>query len=125
MDDVIAVRVALENGEARYFVTYGRIQEAVDPEPVSAIVLNYAESCSLGGKPMSASVCTTLREAGESSSAPYFYECLIAIMTRLHKLGPGYDEWRATIAAEMGSSGGPHIAYCGNPLAARQAGGRE
>jgi hypothetical protein len=33
MDDVIAVKVELADGAARYFLAFGRIQDHVDPEP--------------------------------------------------------------------------------------------
>ena len=34
MDDVVAVELGLGDGEPRYFLTWGRIQNAVDPAPV-------------------------------------------------------------------------------------------
>lgn len=39
MDDVVAVEVTLADGGLRYFVTWGRIQQTVDPEPVCKLVL--------------------------------------------------------------------------------------
>jgi hypothetical protein len=42
MEDVVAVRVDLVTGESRYFMTWGRIQDVVDPEPLEALVMRHA-----------------------------------------------------------------------------------
>lgn len=39
MEDLIAVEVRLADGQSRYFLTWGRIQQAADPGPVAALVL--------------------------------------------------------------------------------------
>ncbi|MEV6931629.1 hypothetical protein AB0M46_45045 [Dactylosporangium sp. NPDC051485] len=115
MDDGIAVRVTLEDGAERYFLTWGRIQHAVDPEPVCALVLKWAGQFGLGGRPVSAQLCGTLREAADSGSAPYFFECLLELARRPAADDPGYPQWRASIAAEMEQ--GRAIYYCGRPVA--------
>jgi len=48
MDDGVAVEVNLVGGELRYFVTWGRIQDVVDPEPLAALVLEQARGFSMG-----------------------------------------------------------------------------
>jgi hypothetical protein len=78
MDDVVAVEVRLADGDLRYFLTWGRIQHAVDRQPLCDLVLQASRSFSLGGLPISARICTTLREATESANAPYFYECYLS-----------------------------------------------
>jgi hypothetical protein len=39
MDDIVAVEIRLATGENRYFLTWGRIQDAVEPKPLAELVL--------------------------------------------------------------------------------------
>ena len=91
MDDIVAVRVELDTGEHRYFITWGRLHDVVDPRPLAHVILANAHHFSLGGKPIQASVCDSLSEA---SGAPYFFEGLLAISRESIPFGPGYEEWR-------------------------------
>lgn len=113
MDDVVAVRVELGDGTARYFLTWGRIQDEVDPVPLENLVLQHAITFSLGGEPVTARVCRTLREAATSESAPYFYECFRAFLATPIPHGDSYAAWRAERADAM--SNGREISYCGDP----------
>jgi hypothetical protein len=108
VEDLIAVRVSLESGEDRYFVTWGRIQDAVDPDPVAQLVLEFSTSCSLGGRPVSAEVCQTLQEARD---APYFFEALFEFAQRPIPFGEHYDAWRSAKDALMRN--GKEIYYLG------------
>jgi len=72
---MVAVSVGLSDGGRRYFVTWGRIQDVVDPAPLEELVLRHSRAFSLGGEPVMARVCEALREAAMSDSAPYFFEC--------------------------------------------------
>lgn len=54
MEDVIAVEVRLADGARRFFVTWGRIQDPVDPDPVCAVVMRFARGCGLGGEAVTA-----------------------------------------------------------------------
>ncbi len=71
----MAVEVRLENQERRYFMTWGRIQHAVDPRPLAELILRHASMFGLGGQPTAAEVCPTLQAARD---APYFFEALIS-----------------------------------------------
>jgi hypothetical protein len=113
MDDVIAVAVHLADGGQRYFLTWGRIQDRADPGPVCELVLRFSRSCSLGGVPVSARLCTTLREAAASPDAPYFYECFLTFASRPVPSGQDYQAWMAGIAEKM--QAGQEICYCGRP----------
>ena len=113
MDDVVAVEVELAAGELRYFITWGRIQDEVDPEPLAALVLEHSGRFSLGSPAQSVRVCQSLREAAESRSAPYFYESLLVFVRQPIAFGPDYQKWRADRAAAMAM--GKEIAYCGEP----------
>jgi hypothetical protein len=112
MDDVVAVEVELDDGGKRYFLTWGRIQAAVD-SPVSALVLRHAQHFSLGGEVVRARLCLWLHEAAESDSAPYFYEAYLSFAQERTPLGGGYEDWRQERARAMES--GKEIYYCGNP----------
>ena len=113
MEDVVAVEVRLADGGRRYFVTWGRIQDAVDPEPLCEVVLSAARHVSLRGEPVSARVCETLREAAESAEAPYFWECFFGFCQKPIPFGEHYQEWRKETDEAMRR--GKQIAYCGAP----------
>jgi hypothetical protein len=113
VEDVIAVAVRLADGRQRYFLTWGRIQDRIDPGPVCDLVFRFSRSCSLGGAPVSARLCATLREAADSPDAPYFYESFLAFASRPVPSGEDYPAWRARIAERM--EAGQDISYCGRP----------
>jgi len=114
MEDVVAVAVELDNGGQRYFLTWGRIQDPVDPAPLEDLIMAQSRHFSLGGKPVSARVCYSLKEAAESASAPYFFECLLAMQVDLANRGDDYSVWRAERAKNMDK--GRDINYCGRPI---------
>ena len=113
MDDVIAIQVELANGTRRFFLTFGRIQDTVDPTAVCELVLAHAGQYTLGGEPVSATLCRTLREAATSEDAPYFYEGLLSLGRTAISFGDNYPTWRAQVAAEM--QAGKYLYYCGTP----------
>jgi hypothetical protein len=94
VDDVIAVEVQLAGGGRRFFVTWGRIQDPVNPDPVCATVLRFAHGCDLGDAPASARVCRSLREAADTADAPYFYECFMALCRQPIPSGGDFESWR-------------------------------
>jgi len=114
VDDVIAVEVELADGGRRFFVTWGRIQDAVDPNPVCEVVMRFAQG-PCGGQAVRAQVCSSLREAAESSDAPYFYEALLTFSGRRPPFDGEYESWRQERAAAMRA--GKEIFYCGAPEA--------
>ena len=67
MDDIVAVRVELDTGEHRYFITWGRLHDVVDPRPLAHVIL---------------------------ANAHHFFEGLLAISRESIPFGPGYEEWR-------------------------------
>lgn len=111
MEDVIAVEVRLHTGQRRYFLTWGRVQDAADPAGVEALVLEHAARLSLSGAAVGARVCPTLQAA---AGEPYFYECLFTMGQKRHPFGPGYDGWRRETAAAMRL--GREIYFLGAPV---------
>ncbi len=112
MDHVIAVAAELADGSCQYFVTWGRIQDVVGPEPVCKVLEPFARRC-VRGELVRLRVCETLREAAESSEAPYFFEALTRYSVTAIPFGDGYEEWRSKMAAEM--KAGREIYFCGLP----------
>lgn len=110
MDEVVAVEVTLASGVRHHFLTWGRIQDGVDPRPLAELVLAHANASVLAGTAISARVCRSLKEAAD---APYFFECLLGFSLSTIPFGAGYERWRTQIAREM--SEGRQIAYCGDP----------
>ena len=111
MDDIVAVEVQLADGRSRYFLTWGRIQHSVDPGAVCELVLAAAAGFVLGGEPVDARLCASLREAADSN-APYFYECFFKFAQEPIPFGEGYEAWRHAKADAMRA--GREIAYCGS-----------
>lgn len=103
----------MADGSARYFLTWGRIQDPVDSGPVCELVLQACGGFVLGGEPATARVCDTLREAAESRNAPCFYECFVKFAQEHIPLGAKHEAWRR-VKDELIRSG-REIAYCGSP----------
>jgi len=74
VEDVVAVEVRLKGGGKRYFMTWGRVQEAVDGSALESIVLDQCPTFDLGGVAVKARLCDTLQDA---SREPYFFEALV------------------------------------------------
>lgn len=108
MENIVAVAVALESGEERFFITWGRIQANVDEGELVALVLRHATTFSLGGVPKSARVCVSLQEA---SNEPYFYEALFDFGQQRIPSGRMYSRWSRRVAEEMEQ--GKHLWYLG------------
>ena len=98
VDDIVAVEVRLADGQRRYFLTWGRIQDPVDPRPLAAVVLRNSTAFALDGEPVSARVLRDLRAA---ASAPYFGESFFKMCQRPIPFGSGYEPWREQVAAEQ------------------------
>lgn len=108
VENIVAIAVALETGDERFFITWGRIQDTVDEGELLALVLRHSTTFSLGGVPTSARACVTLQEA---SNEPYFYEALFDFGQQRIPEGRRYNHWRRRIAAEMEQ--GKHLWYLG------------
>jgi hypothetical protein len=110
MDHLVAIAVELEGGATRFYMTWGRIQRAVDPEPLEQLVLRYCMRNDLGGNPLKARMCRTLQEA---SHAPYFYEALFSFSQTHIPFGERYQTWRSELNERM--QRGEELYYLGNP----------
>ena len=98
MEDIVAVEVTTDTGAVTYFLTWGRIQDRVNPAPLEALVLHVAGRFKMPGEAVSARVCSSLQEA---SGAPYFYECYFGFCQKPIPFGDGYTTWRDDIDQRM------------------------
>jgi hypothetical protein len=81
VDNIIAVRVTLDSGVNRYFLTWGRLGSN-DPWPgdIERAVLKASKSWAIRGIPAGAQVCDSLQEV---SGERYFYENLVAMQYQM------------------------------------------
>ncbi len=108
MEDIVAVAVELNTGAIRYFLTWGRIQDPVDPEPLEQLILAQSIHFSLGGHPVHARVCGSLQEA---AGEPAFYECFFSMCQVRIPFGPKYGQWKVKMNKRMGK--GKELWYLG------------
>ena len=121
MEDLVAVELTTTEGHTCYFITWGRIQSPVDPARLERVILKVAGHFAIGGKPASARLCGSLREARD---APYFYEAVFSFSQRPIPFGPGYEKWRKRMDRRMHKA---EEIYFAGPVAAgddsQEAGG--
>lgn len=98
VEDWVAVEVRSGSGVSGYFVTWGRIQHAVDPRPLEELMLRAAHRFATDVPPVSARVCATLQEA---STQPYFFEAILKFAQEPIPHGEGYGVWRRARANAM------------------------
>jgi len=111
LEDIVAVAIELKEGTRRFFLTWGRIQDSVDPEPLEQLVFAHCTSFGLDGTPVKARLCGTLQEA---RSGPYFYEHLFMIGQQKIPFGKKkYWKWRKKMNKKMQE--GKELYYLGNP----------
>ena len=108
VEDLVAVEVELDNGEKRYFVTWGRVQDEVDPSPLEALVIRFAARC-VQRPVVGARVCL-LREA---HAGPYLLEALFEFSRKRPPRKGKYERWRREMARRM--EAGNDIYFLGNP----------
>jgi hypothetical protein len=104
MEDVIAARVRMADGEEIWIMTWGRIQGAVAYEPTEAAIAEGMRVVT-GGEPADVA-CATLREARERA---YFFEALVSFGQQPIPFGPHYEAWRAEKDAAMRAGGELYI----------------
>ena len=98
VEDIVAVEVRLADGQRRYFLTWGRIQDPVDARPLAEVVLRNSTAFALDGDPVSARILKNLRPA---TAATHFWECFFHMCQHPIPFGAGYDRWRERVAAEQ------------------------
>jgi hypothetical protein len=89
MDDIVAVRATLVDGEKRYLLTWGRLFGAVETQQLIDAVMPHVVRM-VRGAVTSVEVCNSLQEA---SGEPYFFEGLFSFGQTAIPYGPNYDQW--------------------------------
>jgi hypothetical protein len=101
MENIVAVAIDLENGDVRYFLTWGRIQHPVDPHPLEQLMLEQSSHFAIGGKAVRARLCISLQEAAKEAG---FYECFFDMCQKKIPFGETtYSPWRSEIDRRMRS----------------------
>ena len=108
MDDIVALKVVLDEGPNQYFLTWGRLIDPVETKSLEELVGSHLAQFGLGGAAVSISVCDSLREA---SRARYFYECFFQMCQKSIPFGDGYKNWAAQILEQLKQ--GREIYYLG------------
>ena len=113
MDRVVAVRLSMDDGSSRYVITLGRIFDNAQPQRLLKAVAEHATIYDLQGTVADVHLCEMLREAADSSEAPYFYEAMLAISRIQIPFGKKYAKWQRRTRKAMRR--GDHMHYCGGP----------
>jgi hypothetical protein len=111
VEDLVAIRVTTDGGDIGYFVTWGRIQDAVDPAPLEKLILKVSERFGLPGVALSAQLCDSLQDA---RGAQYFYEAIFTFAQQPIPYGPKYEKWRKSKSKLMRK--GKDLYYAGLAL---------
>ena len=85
-------------------------RETVEPESLERLIFERCGRFDLGGTPVRAELCGTLREAVE---APYFYEYFFMMGQEKIPFGRRYKRWRREMNKKMLE--GKELYYLGNP----------
>ena len=112
MDAIIAVRVRLDSGADRYFLTWGDLgANRCWPGDVERAALRASVGFALGGAPVDARVCDTLQAA---SGERYFYEVLVAMQRKMPApAGKKFAAWAGKMTAAV--LRGEELHYLGAP----------
>jgi len=108
VEDLVAVELRTSEGASCYFITWGRIQDAVDPRPLEALIRSVASHFAIPGVPTEARLCNSLQEARD---APLFYEALFAFAQKPIPFGADHEKWRSQMDELMRS--GKEIYFAG------------
>jgi hypothetical protein len=112
MNNIIAIEIKLNTGAKRYFLTWGRIQDNIDPTKIEKTILRYSKNFDLGGRPTKAKLCPNLQKA---KNEPYFYECFFEMCQEIIPFGKNtYEQWRKEMNSKM--QVGKEIYYLGKNL---------
>jgi hypothetical protein len=107
MEELVAIKVVDAKRSAHFFITWGRVFDAVGPEPLVSAVRRQLRQFGIHAV-RSIRICDTLQEAADQ---PYFYEALIAFSQQRVPYGHAYPKWRTTRRKQI--EAGKEIYYLG------------
>ena len=108
MEDIVAITLELESGSKLYLLTWGRIQDAVDPAPLENLVFEQSVNRVFGEKLVRAHLCRSLQEAAQE---PFFYEYFFSMCQKKIPFGNEHHQWRQEMDGKMRS--GKELYYLG------------
>jgi hypothetical protein len=114
MENIVALRVRLANGQRRYFLTWGRVFDPIDPTSLIDAVWKHLPKYQLPAKAVALDMCDSLQEA---ASQRYFFEAYLWFSHRPIPFGSRYAAWAR--ATRLRILAGDDICYLGNPPMAR------
>ena len=107
MEEVVAIKVLDGKRRPHFFLTWGRVFDPVDPEPLLSAVRERLRQFGIHAV-RSVRVCGTLQAAADQ---PYFYEALMIYSQQRVPYGKAYSKWRATRRKQI--EAGNEIYYLG------------
>ncbi len=110
MDDIVAVRAETDAGQVGFWLTWARVFDAIDPDPMIAAIRPHLRLVDQRGELAQVRVCLSLQEA---ASQPYFYEGMWSLGQTKIPFASGYEEWKAE--KRMLLSEGRDLCYLGDP----------
>ena len=108
MEDIVALKVVLADGQRHYFLTWGRLIDPVEAKGLEELVLSHLPKFGLTGDVGLISVCDSVREA---SGARYFYENFFQMCQKPIPFGESYPQWASQMLGELKQ--GREIYYLG------------
>jgi hypothetical protein len=108
MEDIVAIALELESGSKLYLLTWGRIQDAVDPSPLEKLVFEQSVNRVFAEKLVRARLCRSLQEAAQE---PFFYEYFFSMCQKKIPFGNEYHQWRKEMDEKMRN--GKELYYLG------------
>ena len=108
MDDIVALKVVLADGQSRYLLTWGRLIDPVETKGLEELVRGHLPKFGLTGEVMTISVCDSIREA---SGARYFYENFFQMCQKPIPFGDGQQQWASQMLEQLKQ--GREIYYLG------------
>ncbi len=95
---LVAVEAITDTDRRCYFLTWGRIQDTVDPRPLEELIVAIAGKFKTPGRVVNARVCADL---GEARDAPLFFEYFFDFCQKPIPFGDDYDAWRTSTNQRM------------------------
>jgi hypothetical protein len=97
VEDIVAIKATDSRGKRHFFVTWGRVFDSVDPQPLLNAIRPALPRFGLSTI-RRLEVCSTLQEASEQ---PYFFEALLAFSQKRIPSGKARRAWSALVASRL------------------------
>jgi hypothetical protein len=110
VEDIVAIKAIDSRGKRHFFVTWGRVFDPVDPQPLLSAVRPALSRFGLSTI-RRLEVCSTLQEASEQ---PYFFEALLAFSQKRVPSAKARRAWSAARRKQIAA--GKDIYYLGTPV---------